>query len=217
MAGAGGTAKTTGEVQRSRRLGRPPLTERRREATRLEIARAAVELFAERGVENVAASEIAEAVGVSTRTLWRYFPSKEECVAPLLALGVRRLAEQLAEWPAEKPLLEALQRDDWLTDAGPDTAQLVLDLMRLTRTEPVLQAVWMRQTFEAHPAVAQVLADRAGRDRPRLEDKVQAGMLLSAMHVAVRDYAWRQPDEEDGTLADALRYAAAVAMRGLPL
>lgn len=213
---AAGAEQETGRARRAR-VGRPPLTERRKENARLDIARAAVELYAERGVEGVSAADIAESVSISTRTLWRYFPSKEECVAPLLALGVQRLVQQLGEWPTDKPLLEALQREDWLAAEGPDTARLVLDLMRLTRTEPALQTVWMRQTFAAQPAVAEVLAERAGRDRPAMEDNVQAGMLLAAMHVAVRDFAWRRPGEGGGTLADALRSALAVAVRGLPL
>ncbi|MFJ4840678.1 TetR/AcrR family transcriptional regulator [Streptomyces sp. NPDC088746] len=214
---AAGAEQDAGRARRTR-AGRPPLTERRKENARLDIARAAVELFAERGVEGVSAADIAESVGISTRTLWRYFPSKEECVAPLLALGVRRLVQQLGDWPTDKSLLEALQREDWIAAEGPDTARLVLDLMRLTRTEPSLQTVWMRQTFAAQPAVAEVLAERAGRERPAMEDNVQAGMLLAAIHVAVRDFAWRRPGEDDGgTLADALRSALAVAVRGLPL
>lgn len=219
MAGVNDAAGAEQEPARARRsrVGRPPLTERRKENARLDIARAAVDLFAERGVEGVSASDIAESVSISTRTLWRYFPSKEECVAPLLALGLQRLVQQLREWPRDKPLLEALASGDWIAAEGPDTARLVLDLMRLTRTEPSLQTVWMRQTFAAHPAVAEVLAERAGRDRPVMEDNVQAGMLLAAMHVAVRDFAWRRPGKDDGTLVDALRSALAVAVRGLPL
>ncbi|MYQ30630.1 TetR/AcrR family transcriptional regulator [Streptomyces sp. SID4956] len=218
MAGVNEEAKA-GQKAGERRLvraGRPPLTERRREAVRLEIARAAVDLFTDRGVEGVSASDIAAAVGISTRTLWRYFPSKEECVAPLLALGVQRLTRRLSEQPADEPLLEAVQHGDWLTGEGPDTARLVLDLMRLTRLEPGLQAVWMRQTYTAHPAVADVFAQRAGRDEASLEDDVQAAMLLSAMHVAVRDFAWSRSGKDYETLADALRYAATVAARGLP-
>ncbi|MFJ4828656.1 TetR/AcrR family transcriptional regulator [Streptomyces sp. NPDC088747] len=219
MAGGNGAAEAGQAQEKARRAraGRPPLTERRKEAARLEIARAAVELFTERGVEGVSAAQIAAAAGISSRTLWRYFPSKEECVAPLLALGVRRLTRQLREQNADASLLEAVRREHWLTDEGPDTTRLVLDLMRLTRTEPVLQAVWLRQTFEAHPAVATVFAERAGRAKPGLEDDVQAAMLLSALHVAVRDFAWREPGEEGGTLAAALEHATAVAARGLPL
>lgn len=41
-----------------------------------EIALIAVRLFADRGVDDVTMSEVAEAAGVSRRTLFRWFPSK---------------------------------------------------------------------------------------------------------------------------------------------
>ncbi|HET6298116.1 MAG TPA: TetR family transcriptional regulator, partial [Kribbella sp.] len=50
------------------RTGRPPLTERRKTETRLEVARAAVGLFLAKGVAGTSADEIAEAAGISSRT-----------------------------------------------------------------------------------------------------------------------------------------------------
>lgn len=221
MAGVDDAAGAEQDAARARRTraGRPPLAERRKENARLDIARAAVELFAERGVEGVSAADIAESVSISTRTLWRYFPSKEECVAPLLALGVRLSS---SSWEIGRQTSRCWRRCNGRTGSRPRARTQrgsVLDLMRLIRTEPSLQTVWMRQTFAAQPAVAEVFAERAGRVRPGMEDNVQAGMLLAAIHVAVRDFAWRRPGEEDdgGTLAEALRGAPAVAVRGLPL
>ncbi|MFG3025695.1 TetR/AcrR family transcriptional regulator [Streptomyces sp. NPDC048254] len=199
------------------RMGRPPLSERRKAAARLEIAKAAVELFTAQGVEGTSAGEIAEAVGISTRTLWRYFPSKEDCVAPLLASGAERLSRRLGDWPVGRPLIEALDDDDlWLADSDPDTLRVVLDLMRLTRTEPGLQSVWMRKTFDALPVVADALAARANKPVADMEARVQAGMLLSALHLALREYAWREPGEDGPELDEMLRQAARIVIRGLP-
>ncbi|MFE4966135.1 TetR/AcrR family transcriptional regulator [Streptomyces sp. NPDC056660] len=198
------------------RLGRPPLSERRKAAARLEIAKAAVELFVAQGVEGTSAGEIAEAVGISIRTLWRYFPSKEECVAPLLAFGAERLSRRLSDWPVDRPLIEALDDERWLQDTDPDTQQVVLDLMRLTRTEPSLHSVWMRKTFDALPVVADAFAARAGKPETDMEARVQAGMLLSALHLALREYAWREQGASGPELDEMLRDAARVVIRGLP-
>lgn len=72
------------------------LTERRKAATQLDIARAAAELFTERGPDGTTAEDIALRAGVALRTFYRYFRSKQDAVAPLLAGGGDRWRELLA-------------------------------------------------------------------------------------------------------------------------
>ncbi|MBU3995527.1 MAG: TetR family transcriptional regulator, partial [Actinobacteria bacterium] len=62
-------AQESGE---SPRLGRAPATSQR------EISRAAIELFLERGFEETFVDDIAQAAGISRRTFFRYFPSKND-------------------------------------------------------------------------------------------------------------------------------------------
>jgi AcrR family transcriptional regulator len=58
----------------------PNLIERRHEQTRAAIADAAVALFAERGFAETTMDDVAEAAGVSRRTAYRHFPSKDDLV-----------------------------------------------------------------------------------------------------------------------------------------
>ncbi len=58
----------------------PTLIERRHEQTRGVIADAALALFAERGFAETTMEEVAEAAGVSRRTAYRHFPSKDDLV-----------------------------------------------------------------------------------------------------------------------------------------
>src|SRR3954447_3242314 len=44
------------------------------------LSRTAVELFVARGYDDVSAAEVADAAGVSRRSLFRYFPSKADLV-----------------------------------------------------------------------------------------------------------------------------------------
>lgn len=56
------------------------LRERRRLATSAEIEAAAFDLFARFGSEHTTVDDIAAAAGVSPRTFFRYFPTKEDAV-----------------------------------------------------------------------------------------------------------------------------------------
>jgi AcrR family transcriptional regulator len=58
----------------------PNLVERRHAQTRASIADAAVALFAERGFAETTMDEVADAAGVSRRTAYRHFPSKDDLV-----------------------------------------------------------------------------------------------------------------------------------------
>ena len=190
----------------SGRTGRPPLTEERKAEIRLEIARAAVELFVAQGVAATTGEQIGQAVGVSARTVWRYFPSKESCVSPLFAAGIDAIAAALRAWRPGRPLDEALGRAVTTGERPMARSHLpqVRALLRLTRTEPGLRAVWLQAHDEAEPVFARALADRAGLPAVDLRSEIQAAMLNAALRTAVEHYAWRAPEAaEDAATARA--------------
>ncbi|MFD3486608.1 TetR/AcrR family transcriptional regulator [Streptomyces sp. NPDC058665] len=201
------------------RTGRPPLTEERKAAIRLEIARAAVGLFIAQGVAATTGEQIGQAVGVSARTVWRYFPTKESCVRPLFSSGIDAIAAALRQWRPGRPLEEAFDHV-WTPDVvvpGPDVGAL----LRLTRTEPGLRAVWLRTHDEAEPAFARALAERAGLPSDDVRPAIWAAMLNAALRAAVEHHAYRTPEPgagpeaERADLAASLRTALAVTAAGL--
>ncbi|MEV7087716.1 helix-turn-helix domain-containing protein [Streptomyces sp. NPDC093085] len=196
----------------------------------LEIARTATAVFAAKGVERTSLTDIADAAGIPTSLLWDRFAAKEDCLVPLFSYATERIARRMDSWSMDRPLIDAFDAyetfgteggdgGNWLVPAGSDGAERLdaaLDALRLARDEPVVHAVWLRESFAALPLVASAIAARAGRSRPDLDATVQAGMLLSALQLALREYAWTPPEARHADLPDTLLEAVRIAMRGLP-
>ncbi|MFJ4839812.1 TetR/AcrR family transcriptional regulator [Streptomyces sp. NPDC088746] len=196
------------------------MTERRKAATRLEIAREAVRLFADRGVAATTAEEIAAAAGISQRTLWRYTSSKELCVRPLLTYALDLVIALMRSWPRDRPLVEAVvgipsshpaASADTDTDADTDALR---DLVLLTRTEPGLRAVWLQVHHDAEPAFAAVIAERTGHGPDDLEPRVQATLLNGALRIAVEQWAW-SAEPQPAVLSRTIHRALGIARSGL--
>lgn len=73
------------------------LRERKKLRTREAISTAAIELFVEHGFDQVSITQVAEAAEVSRRTLFAYFPTKEDLV-------IHRFADHEDEPPVSSAL-----------------------------------------------------------------------------------------------------------------
>jgi AcrR family transcriptional regulator len=72
-------------------------------ATRHKVLAAAAELFYERGVNGVGVNEIAARAGASKLSIYRYFESKENLVASMLAAHSDRIHDWLRRKTAAAP------------------------------------------------------------------------------------------------------------------
>ena len=105
------------------------LRERKRRQTRQRLAEAGLRLFLSRGYEETTLDQIAEAAGVSRRTIFHYFEQKEDILlAWKSGLGEAIAAAVLAETPDRPPLDVALAA--MLKLAGQYKAE---DLIRIER------------------------------------------------------------------------------------
>ena len=102
----------------------PGLRERKKQKTRDTIVKVALELFAERGYEQTTIAEIAEAAEISPRTIFAYFPSKEDILFCDLPETQERLAQALRERPEGATALDAL-RDFIAGSLSPDRNELL--------------------------------------------------------------------------------------------
>ncbi|MGH1551779.1 TetR family transcriptional regulator [Streptomyces sp. L7] len=78
---------------------------------RAEIADAAMALFMERGFEETTVEQVAAAVGMSGRSVFRYcYATKEDMVVGSMEQVGHELAAALRARPADEPVWEALRR-----------------------------------------------------------------------------------------------------------
>src|SRR6185312_10734892 len=100
------TARRAQEAWHRSRHPDEGLRERKRRLTRQLISDVATTLFATRGFENVKVSEVADRVGVSEKTIYNYFPTKESLVLDYADEAVERMARALRERGPEESLTE---------------------------------------------------------------------------------------------------------------
>ncbi|GAX54050.1 TetR family transcriptional regulator [Streptomyces olivochromogenes] len=190
------------------------LTERRKAATRMEIARAAAGLFMRHGLRATRAEDIARAAGVAPRTFYRYFAGKEECLAPLFSAGVEKWAEAVRDAPADLSVPEALRHAVVQTltpgvGVRPESMDWVRALLRLAEGSPALLRVWGEACQGAERTLARVLEARAAVAGGGTEFRLGAAVAGAAVRAAVE--VWAAGDEP----ADGPAGPVALAVRHL--
>jgi AcrR family transcriptional regulator len=86
----------------------PNLHEQRRRSTHEALRRAALASFASKGFANVTVTELALEAGVTERTFFRHFPTKEAVLFQDYETQVEWLSEALAQRPASESVFDAV-------------------------------------------------------------------------------------------------------------
>jgi len=181
------------------------LRERTRRAVRAEIADAALRLFVERGFDETTVDDVVAAVGVSRRSFFRYFRSKEDVVLGFLDdVGVA-ICAGLAARPVEEPPWVALRRAlDEVIVAYDGDANWILALHRLIYETPSLRARHLDKQDRWHRLLTAELAARAGVDPDKdLGPRVLASTAMAALDVAISAWAEAQGRVPMAELLDA--------------
>ncbi|MFI6037524.1 TetR/AcrR family transcriptional regulator [Streptomyces sp. NPDC051315] len=191
------------------------LTERRKAATRMEIARAAARLFVSRGPRATRAEDIAQAAGVAPRTFYRYFATKEEAVAPLYAAGAQRWAEAVRDAPAELPVPDALEhavRHTLRPGAAVSGAswEWARTLIRLAMSNPALHKIWAEVCHASEGTVAEILSGRGERPAPTPDNVAEPTAHAAAPPSTATPTATPTPTPTTA-LTPRARFTAAVA------
>lgn len=150
-----------------------------RDAVRARIAEEALVLFDEHGFDETTVEDIASAVGISARSFFRYFPSKEDVVIGDLIPAGAQLRDRVARrLPAESPwtaLHQGLREGAGQLDA--ESARW-LRIMRVITGAATLRARNLEKHLTWSALLIPVIAEHVNAD-PRLGD-LPARTLVSA-------------------------------------
>jgi AcrR family transcriptional regulator len=181
------------------------LRERKRARTHARIQLEATRLFLRRGFEVTTLDDIAEAAGVSRRSLFHYFASKEEIVFSTKADFPDLIAHAVAGRPADEPLLDMVENALMSMATRYQTTQ-TRDLARLIRDTPALHAGDQAKYEQVERVLAQALADRKGLPNSDIGCRVTAAAAIGILKLAVE--AWVDGEDRGPEVFGTAAFAA---------
>ena len=176
--------------------GRPEAT------SHAAIEQAAFRLFAERGFEGTTLDDIAEAVGVGRRTVFRYYASKNDIPWGQFDRTLDGFRKILDDMPEDLPLHVAVHRavvafNDFPEDARPHHRER----MRLILETPALQAHSVLRYAQWRAVIAEYVARRTGLEPDDLLPSV-VGQVSLALALTAYEQWLRRPGSSISKLLD---------------
>jgi AcrR family transcriptional regulator len=155
--------------------------ERKKAATRSAIVDAALELFLERGFDEVSVREVAEKADVSPTTVFAHFPQKEallffeeDAQREKLLAAVRSRTDGTSISAA----LNGHYRSEFIAAESGDDAGLRSRVMSLMEATPALQEYASRMWLRHEHALAAAIAAEFGLKEPSDEIRIYARFAL---------------------------------------
>jgi AcrR family transcriptional regulator len=182
-----------------RRPADPP----RRERTRTALREAALARFVRDGFDATCIPDIAADAGVTTRTFYRYFASKDEVLFADYEDRLDWFRRALSVRPRKEPLVDSVRA---AVDSFPDDPALVTEIARLRtggldpeRIEPHIRRVEARlaSEIEAHLLQRQRQPDTVGDPDARLRTTVVARAVAAAVFTALDTWMAGPADDLD--------------------
>ena len=166
------------------------LREQLKATTRQELTRIGLELFLQHGFAHTTIDQIVAPVGISKRTFFRYFETKEDLVfewqtemAPALVLELNTRPREEAPFKAvSETLFSLLARIN-------ENPELAFALIRLLKETPSLAGRDMEKRMVWEQALAAALMEREGsKVMPRLKARIIVGMAMTAWTAALDEW-----------------------------
>lgn len=177
-------------------MSRQNLQARKQEVVRDAILDAAIEIFATKGFDETTVEEVAQAAGVSRRSFFRYFASKDDLLAQnVMHYGVALKQAIEACPPTFTPfeiVRETVLSVGKQSVAHPHTRRVI----EIAERSASAQQAHLSRWIEVEEIVAGAFADRLkNASKDELKPRLLASLTLSAINVAI--LAWFRGEYQD--------------------
>jgi len=164
--------------------------EQKKRETRQAIRDAALDLALQQGLEKLTVEAIAQAAGVSPRTFFNYFASKEDALVTQATDGAAQVRRLLLERPSHEAPMQAFRHAILSSEyfgVDPVDRERLLARQRLTQDNPSLMAHHLGKIAMVEQEFASALAERMGVDMAEdFSPELLAAIAMSAIRIAVR-------------------------------
>jgi AcrR family transcriptional regulator len=173
-----------------------------------------MDLFAARGFDTVTVDEIAAAAGMSARTFFRYFASKEDVVLQYQRRLDERLIETVRNRPADEGPVTALRNSYLATSTvPPGDREAVAVRSRVTHDARTLRGRSHAEQTAKDGRLVAAVAERMGVD-PMTDERPHVISVAMAAVASAAWEAWLNDGHEDDP-ADTIAAALALVEQGL--
>lgn len=168
------------------RTAPPTLRDRTRQLVSQEILATALRLFVEQGYDETSIAQIAREAGVSQRTLFRYFGTKEDLLGGDQDRFGQVLTDTISEQPAEADAWEALRAGVAAALALHDSHEQALERFRLLRDTASLRAGWLEKRLRLQEDLLPFIEARmdTGVDRANLRARAVIATVIACLDTA---------------------------------
>ncbi|WP_461188595.1 TetR/AcrR family transcriptional regulator [Arthrobacter sp. Z4-13] len=168
----------------------PPLRQQTRAVVRSLIAQTAMAVFAEKGYDETTVDEVAAAAGVSRRTLFNYFKSKEDLALSGLSEQGERIAASFAASPADKDIWASLRAAFRVLEEIATTAEKRLEFVTLLFGSESLRAGHAEKQARWQELLAPQIEQRLPpSDHRALEARAIAAAAITCLQAATEEWS----------------------------
>jgi AcrR family transcriptional regulator len=172
------------------------LLKRKQQVVRDAIWDAAIELFAKKGFDQVTVDEIAEAAGVSPRSFFRYFASKNDLMGQAVLQYGRSIGEAIEACPKSSRPIEVMKKVTLEIAEGVAAQPRTRQVIRICEKSAAAKEALAGSIVTIEDRVAEAFQSRSRKgSKDTLTPRLLAALTLSILQVVNK--CWAESESAD--------------------